>query len=79
MQYKKRNAYKYVLSNLVFQTDWKLMPKTITCDFEVALLKAIQEEFSGDDVDIACCEFHWKQALAGNCFNSDYQQKMFLK
>jgi len=38
MQSKKRNAYKYVLSNLVFQTDWKLMPKTITFDFEVALL-----------------------------------------
>jgi hypothetical protein len=38
MQSKKRNDYKYVLSNLVFQTDWKLMPKTITFDFEVALL-----------------------------------------
>ena len=59
MQSKKRN----VLSNLVFQTDWKLIPKTITCDFEVALLKAIQEEFSGDDVDIACYEIHWKRAL----------------
>ena len=39
------------------------MPKTITCDFEVALLKSIHEEFSGEDVDITCCEFHWKQAL----------------
>ena len=39
------------------------MPKTITCEFEVALLKSILEEFSGDNVNIACCEFHWKQAL----------------
>jgi len=60
MQSKKYNAYKYVLSNLVFQTDWKLISKTITCDFEVALLKSIHEEFSGEDVDITCCEFHWK-------------------
>ena len=36
------------------------------CDFEVALLKYIHEEFSGDNVDIACCEFHWKQALRRN-------------
>lgn len=63
MESKKYNAYKYVLSHLVFQTDWKLMPKTITCDFEKPLLKAIEEEFGKDDVCIKACEFHWKQAL----------------
>ena len=53
MQSKMHDAYKYVVSNMVFQTDWKRMPKTITCDFEVALLKSIHEEFSRDNVDIA--------------------------
>jgi hypothetical protein len=28
--------------------------------------KTVQEEFFGDDVDIACCEFHWKQPLRRN-------------
>ena len=45
------------ISNLVIQTDCKLIPKTITCDFEVALLNAVQEEFSRDDVDIACFSY----------------------
>jgi len=39
------------------------MPKTITCDFEKPLLKAIKEEFGKDEVYVKCCEFHWKQAL----------------
>ena len=70
MQSRKHNAYKYVLSYLIIRTNWKLMPKTITCDFEVALLKSIHEEFSGDNVNIACCEFHWKPALRRK-FNFD--------
>jgi len=63
MQSKKYNAYKYVLSHMVLQTDWKLLPKTITCDFEKALIKAVKEEFQRDNVPLKACEFHWKQCL----------------
>jgi hypothetical protein len=62
MESKKHNACKYVL-HLVFQIDWKLMPKTITCDFEKPFLKDIKEEYGKDEIYIKCCEFHWKQAL----------------
>jgi hypothetical protein len=36
-------------------------PKTITCDFEQGLLKAIEDQFK--EVPIVACLFHWKQAL----------------
>jgi len=42
---------------MVFQTDLKLLPKTITCDFEKSLIKAVQEEFQRDNVPLKACEF----------------------
>jgi len=63
MQSKRHNAYKCVLSNLIYTTNWNLNPKTITCDFEKGMLKSIEEEFHGEDIPIVCCLFHWKQAL----------------
>ena len=63
MQLKRHSAYKYVLSHLIYSIDWKLSPKTITCDFDKGMLKSIEEEFSWENVPLVCCLFHWKQAL----------------
>ena len=57
MQSKRHNAYKYVLSHLIYSTDWKLLPKSIPCDLK-KVLKSIEEEFSWENVPIVCCLFH---------------------
>jgi hypothetical protein len=62
MQSKCLEAYKVVLSNIIFQTDWKLNPKSLTSDFEQPLMIALQQEF-GKDIPFIGCEFHWKQAI----------------
>jgi hypothetical protein len=51
-----------ISSNIVFQTDWKLQPKSITSDFEQGLMTSLQQEF-GKDIPYIGCEFHWKQAI----------------
>ena len=62
MQSKCLEAYMIVLSNIVFQTDWKLQPKSITSDFEQGLMTSLQQEF-GKDIPYISYEFHWKQAI----------------
>ena len=62
MQSKCLESYKIVLSNIVFQTDWRLQPKSITSDFEQALMTSLQQEF-GKEIPYIACEFHWKQAI----------------
>jgi len=51
-----------VLRNIIFQTDWKLNPKSLTSDFEQPLMIALQQGF-GKDIPFIGCEFHWKQAI----------------
>jgi len=62
MQSKYLEAYKVVSSNIIFQKDWKLNPKSLTSDFEQPLMMALQQEF-GKDIPFIRCEFHWKQAI----------------
>jgi hypothetical protein len=59
MQSKCLNAYKVVLSNIIFSCDWKLQAKSITSDFEQPLMQALREEL-GKTVPFIGCEFHWK-------------------
>ena len=39
----------------------KLDPLTVTCDFESALIKGVEDQFQ--DARIVGCLFHWKQAI----------------
>ena len=45
---------------------WKLSPKIITCEFEKALMKAVQEEFQRDNLPMKASEFHWEQCSRQN-------------
>lgn len=46
--------------NLIL-TDHKLDPENVTCDFELALINAVTDQFP--TVNVVGCLFHWKQAL----------------
>lgn len=54
-------TYWHVIHLVIVLSDTKLNPKTITCDFEKALLKSCSEQFP--DAYIVGCLFHFKQAL----------------
>jgi len=61
MQSKKEEAYKHAIQQVVNACGRLLWAKTITCDFEMAMQTAMQEEFS--EGVIIGCNFHWKQAI----------------
>jgi len=67
LQSKDQVAYYLALQHAINASDWKLRPKTVSCDFEKGLLKAVEDEFRGtpeDPMEIIGCEFHFKQALS---------------
>ena len=61
MQSKKLNSYKQVISQVVSQSDWRIDPITITCDYEKGLIRALTEEFPTDL--LTGSNFHFKQAI----------------
>jgi hypothetical protein len=58
---KAQWTYWHLLHFLFVFTECKLDPKSVTCDFEVALFKAIREQFP--TTNIIGCKFHFKQAI----------------
>lgn len=58
---KKQDTYWRVLEQLIIASDRMLEPRDVTCDFELALIKAVIEQFPR--ANIVGCLFHWKQAL----------------
>jgi MULE transposase domain len=58
---KNQWAYWHALHIVLVETETKLYPATITCDFEMALLNALKEQLP--NASIVGCLFHFKQAL----------------
>jgi hypothetical protein len=44
-------------------SEWKLEAKTKTCDFERALINAMNEQFPEKETPSVGCLFHFKQAI----------------
>ena len=68
---------------MIFQTDLKLLSKTITCDFENPLKKAVTKEFERDNIPSKGCEFHRKKCLRSKLIqfgvSSEEVSKMMTK
>lgn len=61
LQSKKEDSYFNAIEQAINASNWKLEALTVTCDFEMALINAIKDQFpEGKRV---LCLFHWKQAL----------------
>ena len=58
---KTEAIYRIALSWVKLTSNYKIRPKSITCDFEKALHNAIAFEFPQTYVN--GCLFHWKQAI----------------
>ena len=50
-----------MLMNLAKVTNWKLDVKTVTCDFELAIVNLVKQTYPKAK-NIGCL-FHWKQAI----------------
>jgi hypothetical protein len=61
LQAKSHEVYYHALQQTINSSDWRFESKTITCDFEMALIKGIKEQFP--DATYVLCNFHWKQAI----------------
>lgn len=61
MTAKKKDLYNHVLQSIISAADWRLFAKSVTCDFEPALLEAVGLQFR--EANLIGCAFHWKQAL----------------
>jgi hypothetical protein len=61
LQSKHENAYYHAIQQCICSTEWKLEAKSKTCDFEQALIKALNCQLP--NVDNVLCLFHWKQCL----------------
>ena len=61
LQTKYEDCYLRALYQIMAATGFQLKAKTVTCDFEFALINAVQEVFS--DVPLIGCLFHFKQAI----------------
>jgi hypothetical protein len=61
MTCKKEALYKHAFQNIVAACSWKLFGKTLSCDFEKAIINVAQREFP--EALILGCYFHWKQAI----------------
>ena len=61
LQSKLENAYFHALQLCISSADWQFTAKTITCDFEQAVLNVVEANFPS--VPVIGCVFHWKQAL----------------
>lgn len=63
LQSKDQVAYYLALQMAINGSGWKLDAKTKTCDFERALLNALNEQFPEVETPTVGCLFHFKQAL----------------
>lgn len=65
LEKKKANTYSVALSLIDAATDGAISPKTITTDFEQALISEIRMKFraAARDQNVIGCFFHWKQAI----------------
>jgi len=54
-------AYYDIFHFIIQATDQQLEPAEIVCDFEAALIQAVQVQFP--NADIIGCLFHFKQAI----------------
>ena len=61
LQSKKYETYFAAIGAAIGAADFNLEGRSVTCDFEEALIRAITEQFS--EADKVLCLFHWKQAL----------------
>lgn len=61
LQSKLEKAYFHALQLCISASDWQFVARTVTCDFEQALLGAVEGNFPS--APIVGCVFHWKQAL----------------
>ena len=61
MQDKSTWSYWHFIHLCFVLSNTKLLPSTITCDFEKALISSCREQFP--KVQIIGCLFHFKQAL----------------
>jgi hypothetical protein len=58
---KNEWLYLRLLHEVIMQLDYQWEPSSITCDFEMALIKAVKQEFPS--TILHGCYFHWTQAL----------------
>lgn len=56
---KEENLYHHAFQNIISACNWKAFYKTVTSDFEVALLNSIRMQFS--EARTVGCLFHFKQ------------------
>ncbi len=61
MTSKKEDSYFHAIQNIISACQWRLEAKSVTVDFEKALMKAVMQQFR--DTPINGCLFHFKQAL----------------
>ncbi|ETM35290.1 hypothetical protein L914_17774 [Phytophthora nicotianae] len=61
VQGKSQDVYWRVLNELIILSNRQLEPNNVTCDFEVALINAVLEQFPR--ANLVGCLFHWKQGL----------------
>ena len=60
MTSKSEALYHHAIFHLVSRTNGKADPTSITCDFEIAIIKQLKQFFP--EANINGCLFHWKQA-----------------
>jgi len=58
---RKQCTYYHAFQQVICASNWQIKAKTVTADFEQALLKAIQYQFP--EGPFIGCIFHWKQAI----------------
>lgn len=59
MTRKDSNLYSHVFQNIISAANWQIFGKSVTCDFEQALMNAVQIQFA--EARLIGCFFHWKQ------------------
>jgi len=61
MQSKSELAYYHVIQEWICQSDWKMEASSKHCDFELAAIKSLENQFP--DAPLVGCHFHWVKAI----------------
>ena len=61
LQSKHEDVYQHAIMMFIAATGWTADAKTVTVDYEQALIKAMSTQFKGSK--LVGCLFHWKQAI----------------
>ena len=61
LQSKLEKAYYHAIQQAICASDWLFEASSVTCDFEHALINAIDSQFPKSTK--VQCYFHWKQAI----------------